>query len=111
MGIIFNLSTYRFNISLNDGWRDNPNWRNSNHTIWLNNKIGSSDGHESKDSFIYNNTVIINRTNNPYETAIDIKGENTRIFNNIFWRGKYIFNKFNRNIDNVDNFNFFFYYC
>ena len=78
-------AVYRFNISLNDGWRDNPNWRNSNHTIWLNNKIGSSDGHESKDSFIYNNTVIINRTNNPYETAIDIKSENTRIFNNIFY--------------------------
>ena len=25
-------------IYVNDGWRDNPNWRNSNHTIWLNDK-------------------------------------------------------------------------
>jgi len=37
-------AVYRFNISVNDGWRDNPNWRNSNHTIWLNDKIGGDEG-------------------------------------------------------------------
>ena len=78
-------AVYRFNISVNDGWRDNPNWKNSNHTIWLNDKIGDNDGYKSTNSFIYNNTIVINRSNNPYETAIDIKGDNTRIFNNIFY--------------------------
>ena len=33
-------SVYRFNISVNDGWRSNPNWVNSNHTIWLSDNIG-----------------------------------------------------------------------
>ena len=27
-------AVYRFNISVNDGWRDNPNWINSNHTLF-----------------------------------------------------------------------------
>jgi len=78
-------AVYRFNISVNDGWRKNPNWENSNHTIWLNDKIGGNDGYKSNNSFIYNNTVVINRPIDPYSTAIDIKGNNTRIFNNIFY--------------------------
>lgn len=78
-------AVYRFNISVNDGWRDNPNWRNSNHTIWLNDKIGGDEGYASNNSYIYNNTIVINRTNNPYATAIDLKANNTRIFNNIFY--------------------------
>ena len=77
-------AVYRFNISVNDGWRDNPNWRNSNHTIWLNDKIGGDEGYASNNSYIYNNTIVINRTNNPYATAIDLKANNTRVFNNIF---------------------------
>ena len=78
-------AVYRFNISVNDGWRNNPNWVNSNHTIWLNDKIGGEDGHKSNNSYIYNNTVVINRSSNPYSTAIDIKADKTRIFNNIFY--------------------------
>lgn len=78
-------AVYRFNISVNDGWRNNPNWKNSNHTIWLNDKIGVEEGHPSSNSYIYNNTVVINRNDNPYETAIDLKANNTRIFNNIFF--------------------------
>ena len=78
-------AVYRFNISVNDGWRDNPNWRNSNHTIWLNDKIGGDEGYASNNSYIYNNTIVINRTNNPYATAIDLKANNTRVFNNIFY--------------------------
>ena len=54
-------AVYRFNISVNDGWRENPNWVNSNHTIWLSNTIGGEAGHESNNSFIYNNTVVVNR--------------------------------------------------
>lgn len=78
-------AVYRFNISVNDGWRENPNWKNSNHTIWLNDKIGGIAGHQSNNSYIYNNTVVINRKNSPYSTAIDLKANNTRIFNNIFY--------------------------
>ena len=79
-------AVYRFNISINDGWRVNPNWANSDHTIWLNDKIGGQNGHPSSDSYIYNNTVVINKSgNDAFDTAIDINGQNTRIFNNIFY--------------------------
>ena len=79
-------AVYRFNISVNDGWRVNPNWANSDHTIWLNDKIGGQSGHPSYNSFIYNNTVVINKSgNDAFDTAIDINGQNTRIFNNIFY--------------------------
>ena len=79
-------AVYRFNISVNDGWRVNPNWVNSDHTIWLNDKIGGQSGHPSFDSYIYNNTVVINKSgNDAFDTAIDINGQNTRIFNNIFY--------------------------
>ena len=79
-------AVYRFNISVNDGWRVNPNWVNSDHTIWLNDKIGGQSGHPSYDSYIYNNTVVINKSgNDAFDTAIDINGQNTRIYNNIFY--------------------------
>ena len=79
-------AVYRFNISVNDGWRVNPNWANSDHTIWLNDKIGGQSGHPSYDSYIYNNTVVINKSgNDAFDTAIDVSGQNTRIFNNIFY--------------------------
>jgi len=79
-------AVYRFNISINDGWRVHPNWVNSDHTIWLNDKIGGESGHPSYDSYIYNNTVVINKSgNDAFDTAIDINGQNTRIFNNIFY--------------------------
>ena len=79
-------AVYRFNISVNDGWRVNPNWVNSDHTIWLNDKIGGQSGHPSYDSYIYNNTIVINKSgNDAFDTAIDINGQNTRIYNNIFY--------------------------
>jgi hypothetical protein len=79
-------AVYRFNVSINDGWRVNPNWANSDHTIWLNDKIGGESGHPSSDSYIYNNTVVINKSGiDAFDTAIDINGQNTRIFNNIFY--------------------------
>ena len=79
-------AVYRFNISVNDGLRVHPNWVNSDHTIWFNDKIGGESGHPSYDSYIYNNTVVINKSgNDAFDTAIDINGQNTRIFNNIFY--------------------------
>ena len=69
-------AVYRFNISVNDGWRENPNWVNSNHTIWLSDNIGGQDGYNSENSYIYN-TVVINRSSDPYRTAIDIRKQYT----------------------------------
>jgi hypothetical protein len=74
-------SVYRFNLSINDGWRQNPKWKTSNHTIWINNVVPKGK-HYPTESYIYNNTIYINK---PYGTSIDIKGENTYIFNNIFY--------------------------
>jgi hypothetical protein len=74
-------AVYRFNVSVNDGWRNNPNWINSNHTIWINEKVPSGV-HYSDENYIYNNTVVMNYG---YSTAIDIDATNTHIYNNIFY--------------------------
>jgi hypothetical protein len=74
-------AVYRFNISVNDGWRSNPGWANSNHTIWLNEKAAGGKIHPSDSSYIYNNTVYIDRA---FSTAIDMDATNTFIYNNIF---------------------------
>jgi hypothetical protein len=74
-------AVYRFNISVNDGWRNNPNWKNSNHTIWINQNASGNQTHYCDSSYIYNNTIIIDSA---YSTAIDINAKNTFIYNNIF---------------------------
>ncbi|MBK1879073.1 Ig-like domain-containing protein [Pelagicoccus mobilis] len=74
-------SVYRFNVSVNDGWRDNPNWKNSNHTIWINEKGPGDTVHRCEHTYIYNNTVYMDRD---FSTAIDIDGKHTYIYNNIF---------------------------
>lgn len=76
-----NNAVYRYNISVNDGWRSNPGWKNSNHTLWINNKIGSNIVF-SKNNYIYNNTVFIDKN---FTTSIDMEAENTYVFNNIFY--------------------------
>ena len=74
-------SVYRFNVSVNDGWRENPNWKTSNHTLWIN-EVVPQGKHRSDGNYIYNNTVVMNR---PYATSIDMDHKNTYIFNNIFY--------------------------
>jgi len=74
-------AVYRFNISVNDGWRANPNWINSNHTLWINEKAGENILY-CDSSYIYNNTIF---SNTAYSTAIDIDAKNTYIYNNIFY--------------------------
>jgi len=76
-------AVYRFNISVNDGWRANPNWNNSNHTLWINEKAGENILY-CDQTYIYNNTIFIDSA---YTTAIDINGKNTYIYNNIFYAG------------------------
>ena len=75
-------AVYRFNVSVNDGWRANPNWTNSNHTIWLNQNGPGDVVEPSENSYIYNNTVVIN---SGFKTAIDMNSKNTHIYNNIFY--------------------------
>ena len=74
-------SVYRFNISVNDGWRENPKWKKSNHTIWLN-EVVPFGNKQPEHSYIYNNTICMDRD---YSTSIDIDAKNTYIFNNIFY--------------------------
>ena len=73
-------SVYRFNISVNDGWRENLKWKTSNHTLWIN-EVVPKGKHRADGNYIYNNTIYID---NPYATSIDIDGKNNFIYNNIF---------------------------
>jgi hypothetical protein len=73
-------SVYRFNVSVNDGWRQNPKWKNSNHTLWIN-EVVPGGKHRADGNYIYNNTIYIDK---PYSTAIVIDGKNNYIYNNIF---------------------------
>jgi len=73
-----NNAVYRYNVSVNDGWRNDPNWRNGNHTIWV---TEEAHGHHTDSVYIYNNTVYMDRE---YSTAIDAVAENINIYNNIF---------------------------
>lgn len=75
-------AVYRFNISVNDGWRDNPNWTNSNHTLWVNDKASGGVIDYCDETYIYNNTVFVDSS---YITAIDMDGLNHHIYNNIFY--------------------------
>ncbi len=74
-------AVYRFNISVNDGWRENPGWKNSNHTLWINDVVSGEKDHHCSHSYIYNNTVFMDRD---FSTAIEMDAKNTFVFNNIF---------------------------
>lgn len=76
-------AVYRFNVSVNDGWRVNEKWKDSNHTIWVNSDrwSGNEDFRFSDSIYIYNNTCIIDR---PYTTSINMDGKNMFVYNNIW---------------------------
>lgn len=90
-------AVYRFNVSINDGWRNGGGpigaWENSNHTLWIS-KNTNPDGVEnpllSENNYIYNNTIVldynnIDDSNKKETTAIEIIAKSTYIFNNIFY--------------------------
>tara|TARA_B100001093_G_scaffold122136_2_gene114882 strand:+ start:4551 stop:6470 length:1920 start_codon:yes stop_codon:yes gene_type:complete len=59
---------YRYNISVNDGYRIDPNnapWDKKGKIFWVSNFCGSSVRCPSTGSFIYNNTIFVNDTLNP----------------------------------------------
>lgn len=73
-----NNAVYRYNVSVNDGWRNDANWRNGNHTIWI---TEESHDHYTDSVYVYNNTVFMNRQ---FSTAIDAVAKNIFIYNNLF---------------------------
>ena len=60
---------YRYNISVNDGYREDPNntpWDKKGKIFWVSNFCGSGSVRcPSSGSFIYNNTVFVNDSINP----------------------------------------------
>lgn len=71
-------SVYRFNISVNDGFRD----RKGN-SLWVSDYAGSGvPGIKSDNNYIYNNTVYVDADITP---DIMITGRNTFVYNNIFY--------------------------
>tara|TARA_B100000497_G_C7688753_1_gene418073 strand:+ start:534 stop:2783 length:2250 start_codon:yes stop_codon:yes gene_type:complete len=60
---------YRYNISLNDGYREDPNgtpWNKKGKIFWISNYCGSNIVRcPSVGTFIYNNTIYLNDTLNP----------------------------------------------
>ena len=60
---------YRYNISVNDGYREDPNnipWNNKGKIFWVSNYCGQNPIRcPSTGTFFYNNTVYINDTINP----------------------------------------------
>ena len=74
-------SVYRYNISVNDGFR-----QELGNTIWVSRYAGRNDDSvtyiPSDSSYIYNNTIYVNGSLSP---DISIQGKNTFIYNNIFY--------------------------
>ena len=71
-------SVYRFNVSVNDGFRDKKG-----NSIWVSDYAGSgTSGIKSDHNYIYNNTVYVDADITP---DIVINGKNTFIYNNIFY--------------------------
>ena len=60
---------YRYNISVNDGYREDPNgtpWNHKGKIFWVSNFCGQNPIRcPSVGTFIYNNTVFVNDTLNP----------------------------------------------
>tara|TARA_B100000809_G_scaffold266854_1_gene332242 strand:- start:10754 stop:13084 length:2331 start_codon:yes stop_codon:yes gene_type:complete len=69
-------STYRFNVSVNDGIRD---FHGS--TIWVSDFAGTGNKVTSENNYIYNNTIYLGKN---YAPDISIISKNTYIYNNIF---------------------------
>jgi len=71
-------STYRFNVSVNDGFRDFHGY-----SVWLSGFAGSGkDPVPSDSNFVYNNTIYLDTLS--CKPDISIFAKNTFIYNNIF---------------------------
>jgi len=70
-------SVYRFNISVNDGFRDNKG-----NTLWVSDFAGTNNRIRSQDNYIYNNSIYVDKSITP---DISITSFDTYVFNNIFY--------------------------
>ena len=68
--------TYRFNVSVNDGYRD---FHGS--TLWVSDFAGTGNRITSDNNYIYNNTIYLDQN---YAPDITITSKNTYVYNNIF---------------------------
>lgn len=74
-------STFRYNVSVNDGFRENGHHR---YSIWLSGFVGKDQTPVPSDSsYIYNNTIYLDKP--AYKPDIEIFAKNTYIYNNIFY--------------------------
>ncbi|QNM84316.1 T9SS type A sorting domain-containing protein [Polaribacter pectinis] len=78
---------YRYNISVNDGWRtDPPNEVKHGRVFWVSPYCGQGNGAcPNTGSFIYNNTVYVPNNMDP-EILVMPKTGDTHIFNNIIYK-------------------------
>lgn len=68
--------TYRFNVSVNDGYRDFHG-----NTLWVSDFAGTGVKISSDENYIYNNSIYLDKN---YAPDITITGKNTYVYNNIF---------------------------
>ena len=80
---------YRYNISVNDGYRLDPNnspWDKKGKIFWISNYCGSGPRCPNTATFIYNNTVFINDSINPEIYFWPNVGD-VHLYNNIIYVG------------------------
>tara|TARA_B100000809_G_C15131850_1_gene528794 strand:- start:313 stop:3774 length:3462 start_codon:yes stop_codon:yes gene_type:complete len=71
-------STFRYNVSVNDGYREHHGY-----AIWVSGYVGTGKSDvRSNNNFIYNNTVYMDKAG--YTPDISIYAKNTYIYNNVF---------------------------
>ena len=82
---------YRYNISVNDGYREDPNgvpWNKKGKIFWVSNYCGSNTVRcPSVGTFIYNNTVFVNDTLNPEIYFWPNVGD-VHVYNNLLFVGQ-----------------------
>ena len=82
---------YRYNISVNDGYREDPNgtpWNKKGKIFWISNYCGSNIVRCSNTgTFIYNNTVFVNDTLNPEIYFWPDVGD-VHVYNNLVFVGQ-----------------------
>ena len=83
---------YRYNISVNDGYRVDPNnnqWDKKGKIFWVGNFCGNNQTRcPSTGTFIYNNTIFVNDTLNPEIYFWPNIGD-VHVYNNLIYVGSY----------------------
>ena len=80
---------YRYNISVNDGYREDPNnvsWNKKGKIFWISNYCGSGPRCPNTETFIYNNTIFVNDTLNPEIYFWPNIGD-VHLYNNVIYVG------------------------